>query len=238
MDIAPSIFQLSKRKNSTVQEALLDLAWVARINISDGLSVNHLQQFHALWTLLEPIQLHEHVQDDISWNLTNNRVYSATSAYKVQFEGTIPTAMVPAVWSNWAPPKCKFFAWLVMKNRVWTADRLQKQGWPNCGLCQLCKREPESAAHILFKCRYSLRIWAAVKTGFDVPELNIAIWGGFRTVQHWWTSTVLRRGHRRRAISSLLVLVTWEIWNERNSRVFRSKVLLAFFANRQHPLGG
>jgi hypothetical protein len=32
---------------------------------------------------------------------------------------------------NPAPPPCKMFIWLVLKNRVWTADRLAKRGLPH-----------------------------------------------------------------------------------------------------------
>uniref|UniRef100_A0A8R7UVN8 Reverse transcriptase zinc-binding domain-containing protein n=1 Tax=Triticum urartu TaxID=4572 RepID=A0A8R7UVN8_TRIUA len=62
------------------------------------------------------------------------------------------------IWKMWAPPKCKFFAWLILQNRVWTADRLARRGWPNCGLCPLCKQVQESAVHLLFQCRFSAQV--------------------------------------------------------------------------------
>ena len=56
------------------------------------------------------------------------------------------------VWKAWAPPKLKFFAWLALQDRIWTADRLEKRGWPNCGPCPLCKREQEMGIHLFVKC--------------------------------------------------------------------------------------
>ena len=42
-DIAPAIFNISKHKNRTVQEALTNNAWVRDINLAAQLSVTHLQ---------------------------------------------------------------------------------------------------------------------------------------------------------------------------------------------------
>jgi hypothetical protein len=189
--------------------------------MSGGLYVEHIEQFCALWGKLPTVHLQDELPDDIKWNLTVNGIYSSASAYRAQFEGAVASNMTTVVWKNWAPPKCKFFAWLVIKDRIWTADRLQRRGWPNCNLCQLCMREPETAAHLLFQCRFSARIWNAIRVWVDAPELDVTAWNGIPTVKEWWSAVALRRGHRRKAISSLIMLVTWEVWKEINARVFQ-----------------
>lgn len=150
-DLAPLVFEISANKNKSVKEALLENNWIRWINLLGGLSVEHIEQFCNLWEKIQAVHLHDDLADDIKWNLTANGLYSTASAYKAQFEGSIISPMPKIVWNSWAPPKCKFFAWLIIKDRVWTADRLQRRGWPNCNLCQLCKRELETAAHLLFK---------------------------------------------------------------------------------------
>lgn len=222
-DIAPLVFTSSSNKNKSVKEAMQDQNWVHWIKMEDGLSVDHIAQFCTLWEKLSQVELRDDLADDIKWNLTTNGTYSSASAYKVQFEGAVATNMKKVIWGNWAPPKCKFFAWLINKNRVWTADRLQRRGWPNCNLCQLCKREPETAAHIMFQCRFSMRIWNAVRCWLDTPELDTADWAGISSVHEWWTRAVLGHGHRGKAVSSLIMLVSWEVWKERNARVFQKK---------------
>jgi hypothetical protein len=74
--------------------------------------------------------------------------YSAASAYKLQFFGLIESSMYKLMWKAWAPAKVKNHAWLVLQNRLWTADRLWKRGWDNCGLCPLCKQTEENNNHI------------------------------------------------------------------------------------------
>jgi hypothetical protein len=94
--------------------------------------------------------------------------------------------MKPVVCINWAPPKLKFFAWLILQNRVWMADRLARHGWPNCGLCQLCQREPENVAHLMFMCRFSPCIRQGLKDGLGLVNLDISQWSSFGTVEAWW----------------------------------------------------
>jgi hypothetical protein len=176
--------------------------------------------------LVNEINFDEDTKDDIKWKFTANGEYSAASAYSTQFQGMVNSFMMEAVWKSWAPSKSKLFAWLILQNRVWSADRLQKRGWPNCGNCQLCKRVPETAPHILFKCRYSLRIWNSIIHWLGITSVNTATWANHDSVKEWWMSFIYSNGMRRKSLVSLIMLVSWEIWNERNARVFRNIAML------------
>lgn len=85
------------------------------------------------------------------WNSTMFGTYSASSTYKAQLGALNVFILKPAIWANWAPSKHKFFSWLILHDRVWTTDCLQRRGSPNCGLCQLCKQEPKYVAYMLFQ---------------------------------------------------------------------------------------
>jgi hypothetical protein len=47
---------------------------------------------------------------------------------------------------------------------VWTADRLEKRGWPNFGLCKLYNQTQEKVAHFFFHCRFTIRVWSIFNT--------------------------------------------------------------------------
>lgn len=83
-----------------------------------GLSMEHIEQFCGLWKRLVAVHLQDDLADDITWNLTVDGIYSSASAYTAQFERSIVSNMTKVVSRNWAPPKCKFFAWLVIKDRI------------------------------------------------------------------------------------------------------------------------
>jgi hypothetical protein len=150
MDIAPLIFVSSKHKKCSIYKAMEGDFWVSQINIRHGLSLDHLVQFTNLWEMLQSTTLVPNTTDTILWKLTNDGCYSSKSAYAMQFFGHTSSCMTSLVWKPWAPPKCKTFAWLVIQNRVWTTNRLQKRGWPNCRICKLCNQHQESALHLLF----------------------------------------------------------------------------------------
>ena len=219
--VAPTIFAISTTKNFTVNKGITNEFCITNINMAEGITTQHIIEFVNLWTKVREFHLVEGTADDITWKFTTSGLYTAASAYKAQFEGLTRSTMLEMVWKNWAPPKCKLFAWLVLQNRVWTADRLQRRGWPNCGLCQLCKREAESATHLLFKCRYTIRVWNMVIAWLGLSMIDTSQWHSFSSMQDWWNSVIYTNGTQRKSLASLIMLVCWEIWTERNVHVFR-----------------
>jgi hypothetical protein len=220
--IAPSIFALSSKKSWNVRDSITDDAWVDHLDTSEGLSVQNLMEFTKLWSHTSQLHLRANAQDSIVWKLTTNGAYSCSSAYKAQFAGTIRSCMDAIVWKAWAPPKCKLFAWLIIQNRVWTADRLAKRGWPNGRICPLCRGHDESANHLLFKCRFTIRIWKMIQGWLHIHDFDPSSWSGFGSVELWWTSIAFAHAGRRKAMATLLMLVSWEIWKERNARTFKN----------------
>ena len=71
------------------------------------------------------------------------------TAYKGFFVGSISFEPCERIWKTWAPPKCRFFVWLVAHNRCWTADRLARRGLPHPEHCPLCDQAAETIDHLL-----------------------------------------------------------------------------------------
>jgi hypothetical protein len=186
IDIAPLIFVASKRKNWKVSQALCDDAWISKITLDNSFTEEHLSQFVDLWALISNVNLDPEVEDDISWKLTPNGQYTTKSAYELHFIGSTISPMYKTIWKAWAPPKVKFFAWLVNQGRIWTADRLAKRGWPNCGLCPLCKQHTESIDHLFVHCRFTIRIWGLLKEWAGLNELHPMQWANLNTAE-WWS---------------------------------------------------
>ena len=226
-DWAPLIFGLSKTKVFSVHKGLENDFWVSQINTQDGLTVEHISQFVNLWRALHDVQLDPATPDRITWKFTKSGKYSSSSAYNMQFLGHTNSMMPSLVWKPWAPPKCKIFSWLILQNRVWTADRLERRGWQNCGQCKLCNHAQETAAHLFFKCRYTKRIWSSLRDWIGLHDLDPSTWDFLQSVKEWWNNVIHKKGANRKALASLAMLVSWEIWLERNARVFQNKAITA-----------
>jgi hypothetical protein len=217
IDIAPLIYNISTRKNWNVKKAMTNQGWISKINLAAEFTLQHIRQYISLWVKLSEVTLQEGIDDAITWNLTDNGHYSSSSAYRAQFFGATSSPIASTVWKFWAPPKYKFFMWLALQNRLWTNDRLEKRGWPNCRECPLCKRVLESVDHLLVNCRYTIRLWSLLNEWLHIQALDLNLWPA-TTLHPWWGNMT-----KRKDVASLALLVSWELWNERNARIFKNK---------------
>jgi len=155
-DIALDLYSMSRRKNRKLHEALPDNQWIRDITVGPNFSLHHLQQFIELRLAFRETSLNPDTEDTIRWKWTANGEYTAASAYRAQFLGSVKTDLHLLIWKPWAPPKCKFFAWLIIENRVWMSDRLATRGWLRNNVCSLCCIEAETAHHLLVvTCRFT-----------------------------------------------------------------------------------
>ena len=86
---APDLYKIATRKNRTVTKEVENDNWIrsiARLNTSIQLT-----QFIEIWDTLATTTLTQDQPDTISWSLTNDWVYSASSACKAQFHEAFPT---------------------------------------------------------------------------------------------------------------------------------------------------
>ena len=62
-----------------------------------------------------------------------------------------------------------------------------------------------------------------MKDWLGLHDIDPSEWHTFQSVLDWWVATINKRGPHRKALASLAMLVSWEIWLERNARVFQNK---------------
>lgn len=70
-----------------------------------------------------------------------------------------------------------------------------------------------------------MRVWNKIKDWLGLQDIDTANWHNYRSVKEWWKEVIHKRGTQRKAISSMAMLVSWEIWKERNARVFQNHVV-------------
>lgn len=183
-------------------------------------SEDMLDQFLRLWELLQPVSLSDN-QDGIQWTLTTDGCYSAASAYDFQFLTRTTQPLLHATWRIKAEPKVKFYLWLLLQNRNWTADRLSTRGWPHKDLCTLCDQTIESAAHISLGCPFAREVWHSFRRN---AERAAAIGSTSISIKEWWRKTIgigkTLDSHKQITTAAYVV---WNLWKERNRRTFEGK---------------
>jgi hypothetical protein len=159
----------------------------------------------------------------IKRKFTLSGLHTAHSAYQAQFCGSTRTNFNNIVWRAWAPLKCKFFSWLVVQNRVWTADMLARRGWPHDPRCVLCDLCTESGLHLFVECYFTRRIWPELSLWTSTTEIHHSSWQPAGSVHQWWSNLATSTVISMRGLRTLIILVSWTMWRERNLRIFEHK---------------
>ena len=62
-----------------------------------------------------------------------------------------------------------------------------------------------------------------VKMWLGLPHLDPTVWSADLTIKDWWTAMSSPTTPNCKAMASLMMLVSWSIWNEQNWRIFINK---------------
>ncbi|KAM3344365.1 hypothetical protein P3S68_024072 [Capsicum galapagoense] len=122
--------------------------------------------------------------------------------------------------NNQGHPKWRFIMFVVIHQRLYTKDRLDKWGIHPSRMCALCEEELEDHQHLFFKCSVSWAIWKRMLLAWQgITRRNMG-W----TDEIQWISTHAKGKHLRAAILRMSFVATvYHIWLERNQRTFQQK---------------
>jgi hypothetical protein len=73
-----------------------------------------------------PLMSLNHLADFFMWRLKPSLWFTTASAYRAFFIGQHPIPGAKLLRKTRAPGRCKFFVWLVLHDRCWTAARRKR----------------------------------------------------------------------------------------------------------------
>jgi hypothetical protein len=218
-ELAPTVVAAVKprKRKSTVAQALVQNAWVR--HIEGPVSILLVVEVARICDLLEDVHLTSE-PDTFAWHLTNDQVYSAASAYGAMFFGSSTPLGAKHIWKTSAPPRVRFFFWLLMHGKCWSSDRSFRHGLQSTNTCILCDQGVESMDHLLLGCCFSREVWSICLSRLHLLHIIVVV---EQPVMQWWLR-VQRLAPKavRRGFDSLFFLVGWFLWKERNGRTFDS----------------
>ncbi|WVZ62277.1 hypothetical protein U9M48_012041 [Paspalum notatum var. saurae] len=129
-NLAPHLFNLVPRKNKSVAWELSGENWIKTLRRKITTTVQ-IEEFVSLWTRLRDFQLQLDLPDSIVWKWSPDGIFSVNSAYRAQFYGSYSHLNANFVWKAQAEPKCKIFAWILLQDKLLTANNLAARGWPH-----------------------------------------------------------------------------------------------------------
>jgi hypothetical protein len=134
-DLAPHLFASIPRRLSQARMVrdCIDGGWLD--DIPTDLDALAIEELLAVADCVEGLVVTVGVPDVLRWNWGATETYSAKSCYLGLFHGSVAMAGALQVWKSWAPAKCRFFLWLALRGRCWTADRLERRRLPRPSAC-------------------------------------------------------------------------------------------------------
>ena len=217
-DIAPRLYKLAWRKHLTVQEQMENMKWTR--GLWRMTSEEEMIEFVVLWDLVESVELTPE-DDKIVWKWTSHGDYTAKSAYEIQFRGSFCSFRPTAIWRAHAEGKHRFFAWLLVQEKLLTADKLMARNWSCNPTCSLCSAQPECAQHLCLHCPFAMQVWELVREWTNA-KINVPVQDA--SIQDWWCDTLACHSVKeQRHVAAILMYTAWNIWKERNRRIFEGK---------------
>jgi len=129
------------------------------------------------------VQFSDDRADRLCWKWTADKTFSTASAYQAFFIGQHPVEGARLLRKARAPPKCKFFIWLVLHDRCWTPARRRRHGLQDDDSCVHCEQSQETIDHLLINCPFSRELWFNLlrKLGWEsvspsAHELGLVTW--------------------------------------------------------------
>lgn len=117
----------------------------------------YLWQFRSYWSMCSSCR---DTQDTFVPRLTADQRYSVSSAYGVMFFVSSTPLGTKQIWKTQALLRVRFFFWLVMHDRCWTAEWRCRHGLQDSDTCVICDLASETMDHILLGCVFCREVWA------------------------------------------------------------------------------
>lgn len=217
--LAPQLYQLARYKFRTVHKELDNNNWIR--NLGELTTHEQMKEFVKLFTSLRDVELTDQ-PDEIKWRWTADGIYTTKSAYLVQFLGATKPQIGKLIWKARIEPKCKFLAWLAIQGKAPTVDNLAKKTWPHNSQCSLCFCQPETNDHLFMQCNFTEATWIRIAQALQLP-VDCRTYNPNGVSK--WVQSIVKGKHKeeQKTLLGTLFSFWWEIWKERNRRIFENK---------------
>ncbi|XP_026438685.1 uncharacterized protein LOC113337198 [Papaver somniferum] len=130
----------------------------------------------------------------------------------------VPNFPYKTIWNPHVPPKINLFFWTASLSKISTQDSLQRRNFKLASRCPLCLSHCEFTEHLLLSCQFACKVWSLILPSHSswIPPLSI-----LQLAQTWSSNTIT--GPAKLIWDLVPAAVLWEIWNERNTRIFQEK---------------
>ena len=176
------------------------------------LSQQALQELEDLQAQLQVLPYNEEAKD--IWVPAWGARYTSRRFYSHVFSNMESHPIFKAVWKSRCTPRVKFFAWLILVDRLNTKSMLRRRHLNilDDTLCIMCDSGAEETIdHLFFECSFAQECWAAIHFEWDdLLQLNDRL-------------TQARTTNNLPFFTEAALIAAWELWKLRNDKVFQRR---------------
>lgn len=209
------IIDMGVSRNATLEEAILNVRRRKRHHID---LLNDIEEeLKIIESKLGPEKV------DISvWRGKSGfkQRYSSHETWLLLQESKSQCSWSRGIWFPQATPKFAFMAWLSIKNRMSTLDRVARWNQGVDKTCVLCKNATETRSHLFFECGYSTQIWEYIVKGILGTSCT-NVWSEIVSIISDEKRDKMSRFCIRYAFQSVL----YAVWRERNKLIHGDKLM-------------
>jgi hypothetical protein len=205
--VFPAPYSHFRRGDMSVKEVLEQ---GIRSLLQPRLSPRAASELEELHLMLQVVQLTDGADERVCAFEKKDHKLATTMIYRASVRGDQKSPSFNFVWRNHAPPRVRFFAWLLVQNRIQCKVNLAKKNIVDDATCELCKEHDEDADHIVSGCRFARQFWTRI--GWAPEDI-------YPVDRLWETKTP--PGTPEKVAPTWILLCCWELWKHRHDVVFR-----------------
>uniref|UniRef100_A0A0A9BGB8 Reverse transcriptase zinc-binding domain-containing protein n=1 Tax=Arundo donax TaxID=35708 RepID=A0A0A9BGB8_ARUDO len=114
-----------------------------------------------------------------------------------------------------------------MHSRILTADNLAKKGWEHGQYYVLCNQEIETPEHLLGSCSFTAQVMHNVANWLQLQVHSWSQYHGASLASYLNAQLVGVQKKERRNKAGVILYVWWNVWKERNRRIFEGQSMQA-----------
>ncbi|XP_031737043.1 uncharacterized protein LOC116402131 [Cucumis sativus] len=165
-----------------------------------------------IWDWIQGVRPSSSVEDRWVWVPGSLDSFSIASAWETIRPHSSRVGWSGLLWDRGNIPKHSFYAWLAIRDRLGTRDRLSQWDRSIPLSCMLCGGNYESRDHLFFSCPFGWEIWSRILL-FMSSSHRIGYWG---VELSWICNQGIGKGVRRKLWHLLWCATIYFIWKERN----------------------
>ncbi|XP_056860006.1 uncharacterized protein LOC130494489 [Raphanus sativus] len=209
------VIDLGIRREATVEEV---------INNTRRRRRHRRSMFYEIEKELESIrsQQSNEAQDVHMWReITGFKTkFSSHETWQLSREAGARVPWGKSIWFSQATPKFAFIAWLAMRDRLSTMDRISCWNQGVVTTCVLCKTTSETRNHLFFECSFSSQVWELLTKGI----LHRSFSTRWVDIVRLITLPTMEK-KKRFCLQYAFQATLYVLWRERNKRHHGDKAL-------------